>query len=84
MTSAIIHAFTPPTSPYPPYVNISRLDDGSVKVIVRNDAGGDAGVVAEIVLPEADWRSLAWSVFSENEDHMRKHGRLAPSHGSGP
>lgn len=83
MTDAVIHAFTPPTSPYPPYINLTRLADGSVKVIVRNDAGGSVGVVCEITLSEADWRSLAWSVHSENEDYMREHGRPVPHHGSG-
>ncbi len=120
----LIHAFTPPSSLYPPYLNVSRLDDGSVKVIVRSapatrkgayicgyerDKGqpgrctpGDErcnnycnmapqkgpmkdapapcervteGTTATMVLSEADWRSLAWKVFAEANDHERAAGR---------
>lgn len=72
MTNRVIHAFTRPEGSYPPYINISRLDDGSVKVIVRSDADGvNVGDTSTIVLSEADWRSLAWSVFAETADRER-------------
>ena len=70
----LIHAFTPPVASYPPYINISRLADGSVKLIVRTDASV-VGLVSEIVLSEADWRSLAWSAFAEANDHELAAGR---------
>lgn len=37
--SKLIAAYTPPTSPYPPYVNISRQADGGVTVTVREPPG---------------------------------------------
>jgi hypothetical protein len=83
MTEAVIHAFTGLEPSYPPYINITRLDGGSVRVIVRTHAGPN-GIISEIIMSEADWRSLAWSVYSENEDYMREHGRPVPKHGSGP
>lgn len=62
----LIHAFTNPGTDAPPYINVGRLDDGSVRVIVRGKMypNGSSGT-EEIVLSEADWRSLAWAAFSE-------------------
>jgi hypothetical protein len=72
MNSSVIHAFTPPGATYPPYINLSRLEDGSVKVTVRSEAkDGNVGETSTMVLSEADWRSLAWSVYSETNDRER-------------
>lgn len=62
----LIHAFTSPGADAPPYINVSRMEDGSVRVIVRgkpypNHTSG----TEEIVLSQADWRSLVGSVISE-------------------
>lgn len=76
MSDALIHAFTEPGSSYPPFINLSRLEDGSVRIIVRsarNEAGGE-GATAVIVLSEADWRSIAWSAFAETNDRMKAAG----------
>lgn len=81
----LIHAFTTTGIYAPPYINISRVEDGSVRVIVRGAryANGTGGT-EEIIMPESDWRSLVWSVYSETNDYMHKHGRPVPIHGSGP
>lgn len=94
MTGNLVHAFTALGATFPPYINVSRLADGSVKVIVRSpprmEEQGHAGewavegATASMVLSEADWRSLAWSIYAENEDRMRDLGRPVPHHGSGP
>ena len=79
MTSPkLIHAFTNPGSDAPPYINISRMEDGSVRVIVRgkpypNHMSG----TEEIALSEADWRSLVWSSFAEANDHEKLASRAA-------
>jgi len=85
MTQKLVHAFTDPGSSYPPYINVSRLADGSVRVIVRSAPGKEEagpagewaveGVTASMVLSEADWRSLAWSVFAETNDRELAAGR---------
>lgn len=72
---ALVHAFTETGIIYPPYINVSRLPDGSVKVIVRSPPGEEEqgpggtwtveGSTASIVLSEDDWRSLARSIFAE-------------------
>lgn len=65
-----IHAFTNPGADAPPYINITRMEeDGSVRVIIRGEMypNGSSGT-EEIVLAEADWRSLVWSVFAETND----------------
>jgi hypothetical protein len=83
-TDTLIHAFTAPGHNYPPYINVTRLADGSVRVIVRtmpDDAG--EGTTSAMRMSEADWRSLAWSIYAENEDYMRAHGRPVTHHGSG-
>lgn len=72
----LIHAFTNPGADAPPYINVGRLDDGSVRVIVRGAMypNGSSGT-EEIILSEADWRSLAWSAFAETNDREREAGR---------
>lgn len=74
----LIHAFTNPGADAPPYINVGRLDDGSVRVIVRGAMypNGSSGT-EEIVLSEANWRSLTWSVFAETNDREREAGRPA-------
>ncbi len=74
----VIHAFTNPGADAPPYINIGRMDDGSVRVIVRGKMypNGSSGT-EEIVLSEADWRSLAWSAFAETNDREKDAGRQA-------
>ena len=72
----LIHAFTDPGADTPPYTNIGRMEDGSVRVIVRGKVypNGMSGT-EEIVLSEADWRSLARSAFAETNDREREAGR---------
>lgn len=66
--STLIHAFTAPGSDAPPYINISRMAGGSVRVIVRGAMypNGMSGT-EEITLSDADWRLLARAVFAEND-----------------
>lgn len=67
----LIHAFTTPGADMPPYINISRIDNGSVRVIIRGHPFHGSGT-EEITLSEADWRSLAWSVFTETNDREKQ------------
>lgn len=62
----LVHAFTNPGIDAPPYINITRMNDGSVRVIVRGVG------TEEITMSEADWRSLAWSVFAETNDREKQ------------
>ncbi|KKB80795.1 hypothetical protein VW35_00880 [Devosia soli] len=62
----LIHAFTLPGADAPPYINISRMPDGAVRVVVRGAIwpNGTSGT-EEIVLPPDDWANLAQAVASE-------------------
>jgi hypothetical protein len=81
MTDKLIHAFTDPGSNFPPFVNVTRLADGSVRVIVRGAKPEDSVTqpYADMVLSEADWRSLAWSIFAETNDREVADGRPSAS-----
>lgn len=72
MTDQPIHAFTEPGADLPPFINATRLSDGSVRVLVRSPK---AGTPSEIVMSESDWRSFAWSAFAETNDREKAVGR---------
>lgn len=76
MSDQLIHAFTAVGGDYPPYINATRLADGTVKVILRS---GDRQheQYAEIVMSEADWRAFVWSAFAETNDREVSSGRPA-------
>jgi hypothetical protein len=57
----LIHAFTSATAgSYPPYVNITRLEDGTVDVTVRSPRkpDGDCGDSGRINLSRAEYEAL--------------------------
>ena len=61
-----VYAFTPPGAGYPPYINISRNDEGDYVVTVRGPAithptTGFAvpGPTAQITLPPAELAAMA-------------------------
>jgi hypothetical protein len=64
MTAKLIAAYTPPTSPYPPYVNVSREDNGGVTITVRAPPGPgefsdkDCGPTSAIFLAPEAWDDL--------------------------
>ena len=62
----LIHAFTAAGSDTPPYVNITRMADSSVRVIVRGKVypNGSSGT-EEIASSPSEWRDLAEAVTAE-------------------
>jgi hypothetical protein len=51
--------FTPPTHPYPPYLNLT-LEDDQLTVTVRAPANADGsmGAASAMTLPVADFRAM--------------------------
>jgi len=67
MNTKLIHAFTP-AGIDPPYINISRVEDGAVRVIVRGKPYPNLSQgTEEITLSKADWRVLAEAIAAEIE-----------------
>jgi len=62
----VIYAFTAAGADAPPYINITRMADNSVRVIVRGKVypNGSSGT-EEIALSPSEWRGLADAVASE-------------------
>lgn len=62
--SDLITAYTKPDPAYPGYVNVMRLDDGSVVVTVRGDPISPAshpgeGKTVRLSLSDEEWSSIA-------------------------
>lgn len=60
-------AYTPPVSPYPPYVNLTEEDSGFVRVTVRSPVkdDGSCGDTAAAVFPREAIKSLLEEVLAE-------------------
>src|SRR5690606_9667195 len=54
--SKLIHAFTALGADAPPYINVSRMPDGAVRVVIRGAVwpNGTSGT-EEITLPAEEW-----------------------------
>ena len=68
MNSKCIVAYTPPGS-YPPYLNISIIDENTVRITVRGNPNEyTSGTHAFIDIP----RDIAIETFYEFEDKIRR------------
>lgn len=87
--SELIIAQTKLDPVYPGYINVTRLDNGGVGILMRGDPKSPAnhpepGETVSLSMSESEWHAIVFALAAEVSDRERKLGRPVPPHGSGP